>query len=99
MVGAALEVGKVDRVELVAERSRPVVEHVRDRHMVGDAEGEVQVGVAIAAAQGERAHDGSGDDAFILLREPEHAVAQRIPLLNGEHDARSSRRSVENRSS
>ena len=88
----------MDRVELVDERARPVVEHVRDRHMVGDAEGEVQVGEAVATTQGERADGGSGDDALILLREPEHAVAQRIPLLNGEHDARSSR-SVENCSS
>ena len=38
---AALEVGKVHRVELVDERARPVVEYVSDRHVVGDAEGEV----------------------------------------------------------
>ena len=66
----ALEVGKVHRVELVDERARPVIEHVSDRHVVGDAEGEVQVGEAVAAVHGERAHGGSGNDALILLREP-----------------------------
>ena len=64
------EVGKLHRVELVDERARPVTEHITDRHMVGDAEGEVQVGEAVAAVHGERAHGGSGNDALILLPEP-----------------------------
>ena len=84
----ALEVGEVHRVELVDERARPVVEHIGDRHVVGDAEGEVQVGEAVAAVHGERAHGGSGDDALILLREPQHALAESIPLLDGEHGPR-----------
>jgi hypothetical protein len=41
-----------------------------DRHVVGDAEGEVQVGEAVAAVHGERAHGGSGNHVLILLREP-----------------------------
>jgi hypothetical protein len=57
--------------------------------MVGDAESEVHVGEAVALVHGERAHGGSGDDARIPLREPEHALAESIPLLNGEHSARS----------
>ena len=65
-----LEVGKVHRIELVDERARPVIEHVSDRDVAGDAEGEVQVGEAVAAVHGERAHSGSGNDALILLREP-----------------------------
>ena len=66
---AALEVGEVHRVELVDERARPVVEHSSDRHVVGDAEREVQVGEAVAAVHRKRAHGGSGNDALILLRE------------------------------
>ena len=66
----ALEVDKVHRVELVDERARPVTEHVGDRHPVGDAEGEVQVGEAVAAVHGKRAHGGSCNDALVLLREP-----------------------------
>jgi hypothetical protein len=62
-----------------------VVEHIRDPNTLSDAEGEVDVGEAVAAAYGERAHDGSRDDAIILLREPEHALAKSIPLLGGEH--------------
>ena len=58
------------RIELVDERPRPVVEHVSDRHVVGDAEREVQVGEAVAAVHGERAHGGPGNHALILLREP-----------------------------
>ena len=66
----ALEVGEVHRVELVGERARPVVEDITDRHVVGDAEGEVQVREAVAAVHCERAHSGSGNDALVLLREP-----------------------------
>src|SRR5205823_1212251 len=71
--------------ELVGERARPAVEDVGDVLMVGDAEGKVQVGEAVAGVYGERAHEGSGDDVLILLREHEHALAESIPLLNGEH--------------
>jgi hypothetical protein len=66
----ALEVDKPHRVELVDQRARPVVQHIRDLNLVGDTEGEVHVGEAIAGVDGERAHEGSGDDAPILLREP-----------------------------
>ena len=45
----------------------------------------IQVGEAIAAAHGERADGGSGYGAVILLREPEHLLAKRISLLDGEH--------------
>ncbi len=96
----ALKVGQVHRTLLVDERARPAIEHVNDRHMVGDAEREVQVGEAVAAAlHGKRAHGGSGNDALILLREPEQAIAERIPLLNGVHDAGSSLCRVEHGSS
>ena len=83
-----LEVDEVHSVELVDERARPVSEHVGDRRVVGDAEGEVQVGVAVAGAHGERAHGGSGDDSLVLLREPQQAIAESIPLLDGEHEPR-----------
>jgi hypothetical protein len=66
-----LEVGKVHRMELVDEPARPGIEHLSDRHVVGDAEAEVQVGEAVAAVGGERAHGGSGNHVLIGLREPE----------------------------
>ena len=75
------------RIELVDERARPGIEHRSDRHVVGDAEGEVHVGEAVAAVGGERAHGGCGDHARILLREPEQLLAERMPLRNGEHEA------------
>jgi hypothetical protein len=59
----------VHRVELVDEHARPVIEHIGDRHAVGDAEGEVQVGEAVAGVHCERAHGRSGNDALVLLRE------------------------------
>ena len=43
------------------------------------------VGEAVAAIEGERAHGGSGDDALVLLRQRTHALAECIPLLDGEH--------------
>src|SRR2546426_8183864 len=67
----ALEVGKVHRVPLADQRSRPVVEHLSGRHVVSDTEREVQVGEAVAALNGERSYDGSSDDALIFLREPQ----------------------------
>ena len=83
----ALQVDKVHHIQLVDERARPVIEHRSDRHVVGDAEGEVHVGEAVAGVGGERAHGGSGDHARILLREPEQLLAELIPLRNGEHEA------------
>jgi hypothetical protein len=85
----AFEVDKVDRVALVAEPTRPVVEHLSDRHLVGDPEREVQVREPVAAIDGERAYGGSGEDALILLRTSQHVIAESIPLLNGEHEPRS----------
>ena len=58
------------RIELVDERACPGIEHLSDRHMVGDAEAEVQVGEAVAAVHGQRAHGGSGNHVLIGLREP-----------------------------
>ena len=83
-------------VVLLAERACPAVEHIGDQRASGDAKSEVQVGKAIAAAQSERADDGSDDNALILLRQSKHAIAERISLLNGKPDARSSRCGVEN---
>ena len=74
-------------VEFFDERARPVVEHVGHRHAVGNAEGQVQVGEAVAAVHGERPHGGSGNHAFILVREPKQVLAESIPLLDGEHEA------------
>ena len=53
----------------------------------GDAEGQVHVGEAVAVVDGERAHDGSGDDALILLASLS-TCSRRASLLNGEHRAR-----------
>ena len=84
----ALEVGKLHCIELADERARPVVEHIGDGHVVGDRKGEVQVGEAVPATEGKRAHDGASDDPLITVREPEQALTERIALLNGEHGPR-----------
>jgi len=78
----------VHRVPLADQRSRPVVEHLSGRHVVSDTEREVQVGEAVAALNGERAYDGSSDDALIFLREPQQMLPKSIPLLNREHEPR-----------
>ncbi len=80
MVGPRSQIDEWHRVELVDQQARPVVEHVGDLDTVGDAEGEVHVGEPVAGVNGERAHDGSGDDALVLPPEPENA-------LDGEHPA------------
>src|SRR5262249_20191102 len=48
----SLEVDQGQRSELVAERTRPGIEHVRDWYLVDDSEGKVQVRETIAAAYG-----------------------------------------------
>jgi hypothetical protein len=73
------------RIKLLAERASPGVENLRDRHAVGDPESEVQVGEAVAGSDSERAHSGTGDDALVFLREPEHSRTQSVSLLDGEH--------------
>ena len=85
----ALEIDELYRAELINERRRPIIENVGDRDVVGDGESEIQVGETITLVDSERAHGGSGYDAVVLLREPEHALAERIPLLDGEHEERS----------
>jgi hypothetical protein len=79
------EIDESHRLELVDERAGPIVEDVEDPSVVGDAEGEVQVRGSVAFVHRERAHDRSGDDSLIVPREPEHALAESIALLDGEH--------------
>jgi hypothetical protein len=82
---AALKIGELYRAEFSGERGRPIIENLGDRDVAGDAEREVQVGEAIAAAHSERPHHGPGYDPAVLLREPQHALAEGISLLDGEH--------------
>ena len=81
----ALEIDERYRVELVDEGSRPVAKDSSDLHVIGDAERQVHVGEAVALIERERAHDGPGDDALVLLPEAQDALAERIPLFDGEH--------------
>jgi hypothetical protein len=86
---AALEVGELHGVFVFDELPRPVVEHLADEYAVGDAEGEIQVGVPVAAdVDGKRAHRGPGDGALILVRKLKNVVAESIPLLDAEHGRR-----------
>ena len=78
----------MNRAELVGKRAGPIGEHLDDRHVVDDGEGEIQIGEAVAAAERERSDDGAGDDALVLLGESQHAVTESIPLLHGEQRAR-----------
>ncbi len=61
--------------QLVAQRASPVVENRSNGRVVGDGEGEVEVGEAIAAADGERADSGSGNDSSVRLGKDQHAFA------------------------
>jgi hypothetical protein len=75
----------VHHVVLGDEPLRPVVEHVSGRDVVGDAEGEVQVGEPVAGPRCERSHRGTGDDALVLLRELQHMLPECVALLDSEH--------------
>ena len=75
-------------VRLADERARPVVEHVGDRLVVGDAEREIQVGEAVAGVNRERADGRSGDHALVLPGEPQQLLAESVPLVDREHAPR-----------
>ena len=80
-----LKIGELHRAKFIAERGRPSIENLRDRDVVGDAKRKIEVGEAIAAVHGERTHSRAGYDTVIRTREPKHALADGIPLLDGEH--------------
>ena len=88
MVGPRSSPGELHRIELVDQPARPVVEHVGEPNTVGDAEGQVEIGDAVPAVDGERADDGSGDDAIVLCSEPQHALARssRCSTVNMRSD-------------
>ena len=77
-------------VEVVDEPAGPVLEHLADLDVVADPERQVDVGVSIGRAVGERADDGAGDDAVVRRRLLEDPLPECIPLRNREHwtDAR-----------
>ena len=50
--------------------------------MVGGAEREIQIGEAVALVHRQRTDSCARDHAIIVLREPQHTLAQRIPLLD-----------------
>ena len=72
---AALEVDELHGVELVAQPASPVVENLDNGNIVGDREGEVEIGEAIAAADCERADSGSRNDSSVVLGKRQHALA------------------------
>ena len=41
-----------------------------------------------AAVHRERTDGRAGDDALVLLRQPQQVLAESIPLLDGEHGPR-----------
>jgi hypothetical protein len=82
---AALKIGEPDRGQFINEPGRPITKHLGDRHLVGYRECEVHVGEAITAVHRERTHYRPGYDAVIRLPEPQDALAESIPLLDGKH--------------
>jgi hypothetical protein len=82
---SALEVDEAHGAVLGPELLRPVVEHLSRRNVVGDAEGQVQIGEPVARSSRERSDRRSGDDAPVLLRELQHMRAECIALRDGEH--------------
>jgi hypothetical protein len=66
---SAFEVDELHRRQIAAQHTSPVVENFTNGHTVGDREGQVEVGEAIAAADRQRADSSSGNDPLVLLRE------------------------------
>ena len=73
------------RRELGHDYTRPVLEDLYDRNIVGHAEREVQVGPAVALRLRERSDDCAGNDPRVVFCQLQHAVTKPIALLDGEH--------------
>lgn len=83
--GATFEVDEVNSMELLGERVGPVIDHVGDRDVLDDAERKVYVREGVTCVDGEGADQCSGHHALVPFGEPEHVLAERITLVDGEH--------------
>jgi hypothetical protein len=75
----------VHRAELVGQAARPVLEDVRQWRVLGEREGQVEVGVRIAVAARQRADLRRPDDPRVRAGELQHPVADPVALLDREH--------------
>jgi hypothetical protein len=55
---------------------------------VGDAEGQVEIGPAIAAAERKRADLRARDDALVRMGELQDALADSVSILDGKQAQR-----------
>ena len=76
------QVEEMHRAELAGEPARPLVEQIRERNAVCNAERQVEVRPAISPGEGERADLGTGNDPSIGRSELEHPVADAVALFD-----------------
>jgi hypothetical protein len=79
------QVEQVHRTELAGDLRSPIGQHRVSGGAVGEAEGQIQVRPAVAAALCQRSDLGAGHDASVRLRDLQQAIAHTIALLDGEH--------------
>jgi hypothetical protein len=77
--------------KLAVEVAAPISEDCIERHLVSDAEEQVDIGPAVLSAVRSRAGQRSSRDARVVLGEPEQLPPHRIPMIAGEDNAESSR--------
>jgi hypothetical protein len=82
-----LKISQPYRAEFTDEPGRPIIEHLADRHVVGDPEREIQIREPITVPHSERTHDRAGHHPVILRSEPQHPLAQGSPLLDRERES------------
>ncbi len=90
--GSAGEVEQVNGVELGGEAAGPILEHVRQRDVVGNGKGQVEIRPTVRLSEGERTDEGAGEEAGIGGGELEQAVAagaRRSATLNMVHPGHS----------
>src|SRR5688500_2314859 len=82
---SAWQVEQVSRVELLDKLARPVLKHVKNRQVVCDSEGQVEIRPLISPIVREGTNDSSGDDPRVGCGQLEHIVTNAITVSNAEH--------------
>ena len=65
--------------------ARPFGKDFVDGLVVVDREREVEIGPPVAGPVREPTHDRACDDPSVGLGESEHALADTVPVVDGEH--------------
>ena len=83
---SAGEVEEVDRVELLYEGACPIFKDFRNRLVVGDRKGQVEIRPAISLAKSQGSDSRTCNNAGVCGSQLEHTVTNEVTIFISEHD-------------